>query len=255
MSQPAATVLQPAPKEKNDQRTEAIRAEQILTVARGAPVVLCSGIAAAILLALAVTWHNRDDRVILGTPVWLAVIITGLLIGIAFARKITKTEGISLATVLRVGRWVSVNGGVCGVIWGSIAWWGLPSLAPEQESFVLAGVAMIMVGGSSAHAAYRPTVRAFTYCLTLTVVAGVIVWSRDAYHLLYAAAFVLLSFVTLKSARNQEDALHGQIVYRLERDQLVQTSEAALAQAKVEREAAVRDREHSEWQALQVTDC
>jgi signal transduction histidine kinase len=233
MTQTTSTTA-PAPSAATDSRAAEIRTEQILTAARGTPVVLHAGIAAALLLAYGVAWRaDQDERRVLGT-IWFVLVAITLLIGAGIARKLARTPAASIVKVHRLGRWLSITSGISGLLWGSMPWWALERSSMEEETFVLAGIAMVMMGGSGSLAAYRPMVRAFALCLTAVFVGGVL-GLHGEFYVLYAIAYGLLCFVTLKSSRNQEQALREQIKLRLEREEHTQAANAARANSEAAR--------------------
>jgi len=121
----------------------------------------------------------------------------------------------------------------------------LPSAAPGNEMFVLVGIAMVMMGGAGAQAAYRPLVYVFTLTITIVFVLGLARF-LDAFHLLYGIAFMLVCFVTIMSSRNQERALHEQILFRLERDELTRLAQEAREQSENARQEAENARGEAE---------
>src|SRR6266404_1674427 len=234
----------PTGRSRADELMYKVSAEQIMTVARGSPVNLFSGVAAAMLLAAGalVGGNNRQD--LIRVSLWFGLISLGLLAGVRLAAVLLK-KSESPTQIHRDGRWFVLNCAFCGLIWGSASWVMLPAAGPGNELFVLVGIAMVMMGGSGAQAAHRPLAYVFTLAVTVVFALGLARFP-DFFHRLYALAFILLCFVTLMSSRNQERALRYQILFRMERDELTHVTEEARAQSEIARLEAEAARKEAE---------
>ncbi|MFC4310904.1 hybrid sensor histidine kinase/response regulator [Steroidobacter flavus] len=206
----------------------AVQAAQIRMVAEGSPKNLGSGIAAALIVALAVTLQADAARDLWEAWIWFSLLTIGLVRGIVMSRAIRSDA--SPEELLVFGPRIVRNGVYCGIVWGSSSWLLLPATPTEMEGFVITAMAMVLMGGAGAQAAYRTLVVTFSFALSLSFVSGLLRFGDDI-HTLLALGFVLFAFVAIMFAGNQEGALRKQVVFGMDREQLREQAELERARA------------------------
>ena len=139
-------------------------------------------------------------------------------------------ESLGTDAILQHGRRLAWNSAYCAVIWGAASWLLLPAGTPDLEVLVLTAIAMVLMGGASAQAAYRSLVLSSALLLSLTFVAGLFRFG-DENHLLLGIGFLLFTFVIIMFARHQEDALRKQVLFGLEAESLRAYAENERARA------------------------
>ena len=82
-----------------------------------------------------------------------------------------------------------------------------PASDPELEVFVLTAIAMVLMGGAGAQAAYRGLVLSSALAAVADICRRACFRFGDENHFFLGVGFLLFTFVTIMFARNQEDAL------------------------------------------------
>jgi two-component system, sensor histidine kinase len=213
-----------------DESTEVlVRAAQIKMVSDGAPRNTGAGILAAIIIAAAVILQAADYSALYKAGIWFVLLTAGLVRGILMSYRASR-ESLGTHAILQHGRRLARNSAYCAVIWGAASWLLLPASTPELEVLVLTAIAMVLMGGASAQAAYRGLVLSSALLLSLTFVAGLFRLG-DRNHLFLGIGFLLFTFVTIMFARHQEDALRKQVLFGLEAESLRADAENERARA------------------------
>ena len=206
---------QPGAGASRDEATEVlVSAAQIKMVSDGAPRNTGAGILAAIIIAAAVVLQTDDASALYKAGVWFVLLTVGLVRGILMSVRASK-ESLGTDAILQHGRRLAWNSAYCAVIWGAASWLLLPASTPDLEVLVLTAIAMVLMGGAGAQAAYRSLVLSSALLLSLTFVAGLLRFG-DQNHLFLGIGFLLFTFVTIMFARHQEDALRKQVIFGLE---------------------------------------
>ncbi|MGH8174975.1 MAG: hybrid sensor histidine kinase/response regulator [Steroidobacter sp.] len=206
-----------------------VRAAQIKRVSDGAPRNTGAGILAAVIIATAVVLQVDRVDALYKAGVWFVLLTVGLIRGILISH-LASNDSWGTDAILQHGRRLARNSAYCAVIWGAASWLLLPASTPELEVFVLTAIAMVLMGGAGAQAAYRGLVLSSTLLLSLTFVTGLFRFGDES-HFFLGIGFLLFTFVTIMFARIQEDALRKQVIFGLER-------ESARADAENERARA-----------------
>jgi signal transduction histidine kinase/CheY-like chemotaxis protein len=224
------SALRPAAPSSRDESLEVlVRSAQIKRVSDGAPRNTSAGILAAVIITLAVAIQDDRSEALYKAGVWFVLLTLGLVRGIVISHRASKDSAGPDAILLH-GRRLARNSAYCAVIWGAASWLLLPASTPELEVFVLTAIAMVLMGGAGAQAAYRELVLSSTLLLSLTFVTGLIRFGDENYFFL-GIGFLLFTFVTIMFARIQEDALRKQVIFGLERESLRADAENARASA------------------------
>jgi two-component system, sensor histidine kinase len=218
-----------SPSSRGESTEVLVRAAQIRMVSDGAPRNTGAGILAAVIIATAVVLQTDRANALYKAGVWFVLLTVGLIRGILMSHRASK-ESWGTDAILQHGRRLARNSGYCAVIWGSASWLLLPASTPELEVFVLTAIAMVLMGGAGAQAAYRGLVLSSGLLLSLTFAAGLFRFG-DENHFFLGIGFLLFTFVTLIFARNQEDALRKQVIFGLERESLRAAAENERARA------------------------
>ena len=218
-----------SPASRDESLEALVRAAQIKRVSDGAPRNTGAGILAAVIIAMAVVLQDDRSDALYKAGVWFVLLTLGLVRGILISHRASK-DSLSTDAILQHGRRLARNSAYCAVIWGAASWLLLPASTPELEVFVLTAIAMVLMGGAGAQAAYRELVLSSTLLLSLTFVTGLIRFGDENYFFL-GIGFLLFTFVTIMFARIQEDALRKQVVFGLERESLRADAENARASA------------------------
>lgn len=206
-----------------------VEAAQIQMVSHGAPKNTSAGILAAVIIATAVVLQVDELAALHKATVWFVLLMIGLVRGILISYRASRRSWGTHA-ILQHGQRLVRNSAYCAVIWGSASWLLLPASTPELEVFVLTAIAMVLMGGASAQAAYRGLVLSSALLLSITFVAGLFRFA-DKNHFFLGIGFLLFTFVTIMFARIQEDALRKQIIFGLERESLRSDAENERARA------------------------
>jgi two-component system, sensor histidine kinase len=213
-----------------------LKIEQIRTVFAGSPRNMLSGIAAAIIIALAAL--DMGDR-LLAHPaplIWFALLCVGLVRGTYISVVFAKKPRDQRETLL-FGKRLVWNGALCAFMWGAASWLLLPQKSLDREAFIIIAIAMVLMGGAGAQAAYRPLVRTFSLVTTIVFITGLLRFP-DRLHLLMVVAFCLYCYVTLMFASNQEESIRDQVILKMEKEQLLQAAEVARTQSEEARSQA-----------------
>lgn len=169
---------------------------------------------------------------------WCALRLAGYLYAMGIERRYKRAQ--TPDDVKREGaRFIGVQF-YSGLLWGSTSWLLLPGGSPEYEVVVIAGVAMVMVGGAAAQAMYRPLLRSFVVPLAVVFAAGLL-RRGDRFHLLLGGAILLLAVLIFAVTKLQEDAVKAAIRLGFESQRLLaeRTEQQALtAKALAEAERA-----------------
>jgi two-component system, sensor histidine kinase len=206
-----------------------VRAAQIKMVCDGALRNTAAGVLAAIIIALAVVLQVDRANALYKAGVWFVLLMVGLIRGILMSHQASK-EQLGTAAILQHGRRLARNSAYCAVIWGSASWLLLPAGTAELEVFVLTAIAMVLMGGAGAQAAYRSLMLSSTLLLSLTFVSGLFRFGDES-HFFLGVGFLLFTFVTIIFARHQEDALRKQVIFGLESESLRADAENERARA------------------------
>lgn len=206
-----------------------VKAAQVKMVSDGAPRNTGAGIFAAIIIAMAVLLQVERSDALYKAALWFALLTAGLVRGILISHRASK-ESLATEAILQQGRRLARNSAYCAAIWGAASWLLLPASTPELEVFVLTAIAMVLMGGAGAQAAYRELVLSSALLLSLTFVAGLFRFG-DENHFFLGVGFLLFTFITIMFARHQEDALCKQVILGLERESLRADAENERARA------------------------
>lgn len=186
-------------------------------------------------------WNFRFDSYLLA---WAAITALTIVAKSSYALWVERggqsDEG-AIATV----RIHAMNFAVSGACWGSSAWLLLPARSVQQDAFLLAGMAMVMMGAAGAQAVCRPVVLGFTGALCLVFVTGLLRLG-DLFHLSLGFGFAVYAVVVLMFARNQELAVTRAIELALENEQLLAEKSAEQQATQSARAAAEQARERAE---------
>jgi two-component system, sensor histidine kinase len=218
-----------SPSSRDESTELLVRAAQIKMVSDGAPRNTSAGILAAIIIAAAVVLQADQASALYKAGVWFVLLTVGLIRGILISHRASK-ESWATEAILQHGRRLARNSAYCAVIWGAASWLLLPASTPELEVLVLTAIAMVLMGGAGAQAAYRDLVLSSALLLSLTFVTGLF-RQGDENHFFLGIGFLLFTFVTIMFARHQEDALRKQVIFGLERESLRADAENERARA------------------------
>jgi signal transduction histidine kinase/CheY-like chemotaxis protein len=196
-----------------------VKAEQIGIVYAGTVKNLSAGLVAGFLIASATQLWDLGNRHVWDQWAWFGALAVFLLRGIWMARDYAK-EPRSHEDAIKRGRALVVNAALAATVWGLASWVLLPGLHLEGQAFAVIGIAMVLMGGTSSQAVYRPVVTAFTVPLTIVFVSGLLYLGGD-FRFLLAAGFILFVPVLLMAAQLQESATKRAIQLRVEKASLL----------------------------------
>lgn len=186
-------------------------------------------------------WVFRFDSYVLA---WAAITALAIVAKSSYALWVERdgqTDEGALATV----RIHAMNFAVSGACWGSGAWLLLPARSAQQDAFLLAGMAMVMMGAAGAQAVCRPVVLGFTGALCVVFVTGLLRLG-DPFHLGLGLGFAGYAVVVLMFARKQELAVTRAIELALENEELLAEKSAEQQATQSARAAAEQARERAE---------
>jgi len=186
-------------------------------------------------------WNFRFDSYVL---VWAALTALTIVAKSSYALWVER-GGQSDEDAIATLRIHATNFAVSGACWGIAAWFLLPARTVQQDAFLLAGMAMVMMGAAGAQAVCRPVVLAFTGALCVVFVAGLLRLG-DGFHLGLGFGFAVYGAVVLMFARNQEIAVTRAIELALENEELLAEKSAEQQATQTARAAAEQARERAE---------
>ncbi len=186
-------------------------------------------------------WSFRFDSYVLAWAVITALAIVAKSAYAVWAERGGPSDEEVIATV----RVHVANFAVSGACWGSAAWLLLPARSVQQDAFLLAGMAMVMMGAAGAQAVCRPVVLGFTGALCVVFVTGLLRLG-DLFHLGLGFGFAIYGAVVLAFARNQELAVTRAIELALENEELLAEKSAEQQAAQEARAAAEQARARAE---------
>lgn len=186
-------------------------------------------------------WTFRFDSYVL---LWAAVTALTIIAKSSYAMWVERRapDDESVIATVRVH---AANFAVSGACWGSAAWLLLPARSVQQDAFLLAGMAMVMMGAAGAQAVCRPVVIGFTGALSVVFVTGLLRLG-DLFHLGLGFGFAVYGVVVLMFARNQELAVTRAIELALENEELLAEKSAEQRATQSARAAAEQARERAE---------
>jgi signal transduction histidine kinase/CheY-like chemotaxis protein len=186
-------------------------------------------------------WTFRFDSYVL---LWAAVTALTIIAKSSYAMWVERRapDDESVIATVRVH---AANFAVSGACWGSAAWLLLPARSVQQDAFLLAGMAMVMMGAAGAQAVCRPVVIGFTGALSVVFVTGLLRLG-DLFHLGLGFGFAVYGVVVLMFARNQELAVSRAIELALENEELLAEKSAEQRATQSARAAAEQARERAE---------
>lgn len=223
-----------------------VDATRVRMATRGMPRNAAAGLAGVVIGLIGMShvgpgWDFRFDPYVLGWAIATAsAIVAKSLYALWVERGARSDEGV-IATV----RIHAVNFAVSGACWGSAAWLLLPARSVQQDAFLLAGMAMVMMGAAGAQAVCRPVVLGFTGALCVVFVSGLLRLG-DLFHLSLGFGFAVYGVVVLMFARNQELAVTRAIELALENEELLAEKSAEQQATQSARALAERAREYAE---------
>jgi signal transduction histidine kinase/CheY-like chemotaxis protein len=212
----------------DDSTAALVKAAQIKMVSDGAIRNTGAGILAAVIIATAVAVQVDGADALYKAASWFVLLMAGLVRGILISYRASQ-ESLGTNDLLQHGQRLARNSAYCAVIWGAASWLLLPA-TPELEVFILTAIAMVLMGGAGAQAAYRGLVLSSALLLSLTFVAGLFRFADES-HFFLGIGFLLFTFVAIMFARHQEDALRKQVIFGLERETLRADAENERARA------------------------
>jgi len=186
-------------------------------------------------------WTFRFDSYVLA---WAAITALTIIAKSSYAVWVER-GGPSDESVIATVRVHAANFAVSGACWGSAAWLLLPARSVQQDAFLLAGMAMVMMGAAGAQAVCRPVVLGFTGALSVVFVTGLLRLG-DLFHLGLGFGFAVYGVVVLMFARNQELAVSRAIELALENEELLAEKSAEQRATQSARAAAEQARERAE---------
>jgi len=186
-------------------------------------------------------WTFRFDSYVL---LWAAITALTIIAKSSYAMWVERRapDDESVIATVRVH---AANFAVSGACWGSAAWLLLPARSVQQDAFLLAGMAMVMMGAAGAQAVCRPVVIGFTGALSVVFVTGLLRLG-DLFHLGLGFGFAVYGVVVLMFARNQELAVTRAIELALENEELLAEKSAEQRATQSARAAAEQARERAE---------
>lgn len=186
-------------------------------------------------------WNFRFDSYVLAWAALTALTIVAKSSYALWVERGGQNDEGAIATV----RIHAANFAVSGACWGSAAWFLLPARSVEQDAFLLAGMAMVMMGAAGAQAVCRPVVLGFTGALCVVFVSGLLRLG-DLFHSSLGFGFAVYGVVVLMFARNQEIAVTRAIELALENEELLAEKSAEQQATQSARAAAEQARERAE---------
>jgi len=181
------------------------------------------------------------DSYVLAWAALTALTIVGKSSFALWVERGGQSDEEAIATV----RIHATNFAISGALWGSAAWLLLPARSVQQDAFLLAGMAMVMMGAAGAQAVCRPVVLAFTGALCVMFVSGLLRLG-DLFHLGLGFGFAVFGAVVLMFARNQEIAVTRAIELALENEELLAEKSVEQQATQSARAAAEQARERAE---------
>lgn len=176
--------------------------------------------------------------------IWAAItsltLSVNIVLAIRFNRAGHSDEAAIAAALPKV--LVLVMTGAC---WGSSSWLLLPGATLEQDTFLLAGIALVLMGGAGAQAVYRPLVLASSLSLSLVFVTGLLRLA-DPIHILLAIGFAVYTALVLAYTRSQEVAVTTAIELGLENQELLTQRTEQERAARFARSVAEQAQERAE---------
>ncbi len=175
---------------------------------------------------------------------WATVTSLVLFVGIALAVRFNRAAHSDEAAIAAASPKVLAMA-MTGACWGSSSWLLLPGTTLEQDAFLLAGIALVLMGGAGAQAVYRPLVLAYSLSLSIVFVTGLL-RLVDPIHVLLAIGFAVYTLLVLVYTRSQEVAVTTAIELGLENQELLAQRTQQERAARFARSVAEQAREQAE---------
>jgi len=170
------------------ERSYAVRLEQARNLHDGVPLVLWGNFGGALCTFLIVFSDLGDLRLFLVT--WLALFVTYMAWTFGLRRRYSWA-GLDNATQMRQWfHWNVITSVALGLLWGVVSVVVISSGGPAFQFAMLAGMAVLTVGGMFSLGAYFPSFRAFFLAIMLLII-GALVAQGTTLHVGMGASTVL----------------------------------------------------------------
>ncbi len=222
--------------ENEREREKLLQIRIVMTSTKG----IYTGMVAAVLVAVAAqsqltgTWFQTNV-----VPwVWCALMLLGLFTGSRIEQRFRRLKNAQAQR--RQGLKFIGFSVYCAAMWGTTSWVLLPGKTAMYEFFLIAGVALVMMGTAGAQAVYRPLVLSFAVPVSVIFSAGLLRF-EDTLHVLMGVGIALLSVTIVAFTKVQEDAVKAAIRLGFESERLLlerTEQQALIEQARFEAEHA-----------------
>lgn len=223
---------------------EATRAKaiQLRAALSTGPKSLPAGIAGSLVLGIVCgqllgAWDDTKSLAL----IWLVATAGGFTVSLFHALTFVGKD-ISDRELFKHEKFALASTAATSLACGSSALFFLPASSPHLEAFLIIGIALMLIGGAGSLAVYRPMLIAYVIPLVVVFSGSLALWG-DVFHLSAAGGFLLLGFVILSFARNQESAIRSTILLGFEKERLIkalseQTEAAESARVQAEQSRA-----------------
>ncbi|MFP5406390.1 MAG: sensor histidine kinase, partial [Gammaproteobacteria bacterium] len=230
--------------------SEEVRRRILATKIRSAIGVMPRNAAAGVagvaigVLGMGYTGAGAQFRAEWPLILWAAMVLSVISIGIVLAVSFNQAEH-SDEEAIRSSRANVVVFALSGAAWGCSSWLLLPGTTFHQDAFLLAGISLVLMGGSGAQAVHRPLVLGFSLSLAVVFITGM-VRLFDPIHLLLSLEFAVYTGLVLVYTRSQEAVVTMAIELALENEELLAQRTEQERCARLARSVAEQAREQAE---------